>query len=63
MIPQWRINAFPEEIKCWDERDSPKRGWEKGSFVIHFAGAWAHMKREDPTGYLMEKYAKDIIWE
>ena len=62
VIPQWRINAFPEEIHCWDQRDEPQRGWEHGSFVIHFAGAWAHVKEEDPTGFLMKKYGGHIIW-
>jgi len=58
-IPQWKINAFPEEIKCWDKHG---RGWERGTFVVHFAGAWAHVKVEDPTGFLMRKYEKQIIW-
>lgn len=35
-IPQWKINAFPEEIMCWDKAG---KGWEKGTFVVHFAGA------------------------
>ena len=58
-IPQWKINAFPEEIKCWD---AARKGWERGMFVVHFAGAWAHVKRDDPTGFLMEKYEREIIW-
>jgi len=58
-IPQWKLNAFPEEIRCWDE---DQKGWEKGLFVVHFAGAWAHVKEEDPAGFLMNKYAKEIIW-
>ena len=58
-IPQWKINAFPEEIKCWDKHG---KGWERGMFVVHFAGAWAHVKEEDPTGFLMRKYEKQIIW-
>jgi mannan polymerase II complex MNN10 subunit len=53
MIPQWKINAFPEEIHCWDKSG---KGWEPGIFVIHFAGAWAHVKEDDPTGLLMRKY-------
>lgn len=57
-IPQWKINAFPEEIRCWDESD---RGWERGVFAVHFAGAWAHVKEEDPTGYLMRKYEGEIV--
>lgn len=58
-IPQWKINAFPDEIKCWDKYG---RGWERGMFVVHFAGAWAHVKEDDPTGFLMRKYENDIIW-
>lgn len=58
MIPQWKTNAFPEEIKCWDKDD---RGWEPGTFAIHFAGAWAHVKGEDPTGQLMRKYEGEIV--
>ncbi|KAG2000819.1 hypothetical protein GB937_010801 [Aspergillus fischeri] len=57
-IPQWRINAFPEEIGCYD---SHKKKWEKGMFVIHFAGAWAHVVEEDPTGHLMRKYESQIV--
>jgi mannan polymerase II complex MNN10 subunit len=58
MIPQKTMNAFPEEIRCQelatDER--PSGLWQPGDFVVHFAGAWAHVKEEDPTGYLMQKY-------
>jgi mannan polymerase II complex MNN10 subunit len=58
-IPQWKINAFPPEIECWDD---DKRSWQRGDFVIHFAGAWAHVKDiEDPRGYLMEKYRQEIV--
>ncbi|KAJ5812242.1 hypothetical protein N7474_008543 [Penicillium riverlandense] len=57
-IPQWTINAFPEEIGCYDTQ---KKKWEKGMFVIHFAGAWAHVSGEDPTGQLMRKYEPEII--
>ncbi len=53
-IPQWKINAFPEEIRCWD---GSERGWEPGVFTIHFAGAWAHVHVDDPTGFLMRKYS------
>lgn len=59
-IPQWKINAFPHEIGCPDEH---KRQWEKGMLVIHFAGAWAHVTGEDPTGYLMRRYEREIIWD
>lgn len=58
-VPQWKLNAFPKEIACFDESD---RVWEPGMFVLHFAGAWAHVKGEDPTGQLMEKYKGEIIW-
>jgi mannan polymerase II complex MNN10 subunit len=58
-IPQWKINAFPEEIKCWDKSG---KAWERGMFVVHFAGAWAHITEEDPRGFLMRKYERQIIW-
>ena len=58
-VPQWKINAFPKEIECWDKDN---RGWQRGDFVIHFAGAWAHVTdTEDPTGYLMRKYRSEIV--
>jgi len=59
MIPQRRINAFPAEIPCFDD----EKPWEPGEFLIHFAGAWAHVKEEDPAGFLMRKYEGEIIWE
>lgn len=59
VVSQWKMNAFPEEIQCYDEE---KRAWEDKMFVIHFAGAWAHVKGEDPTGYLMKKYEEYIKW-
>lgn len=58
-IPQWKINAFPSEIGCYDES---KIKWARGMLVVHFAGAWAHVKENDPTGFLMKKYERDIIW-
>jgi mannan polymerase II complex MNN10 subunit len=61
MIPQHAINAFPEEIRCWDQRY--KKPFEQGMFFIHFAGAWAHVKEDDPTGFLMQKYQHQIVYE
>ncbi|KAF2274278.1 uncharacterized protein EI97DRAFT_435366 [Westerdykella ornata] len=58
-IPQWKINAFPEEIKCYDGSGV---GWARGMLLVHFAGAWAHVEGEDPTGELMRKYEREIIW-
>ncbi|KAF2013091.1 glycosyltransferase family 34 protein [Aaosphaeria arxii CBS 175.79] len=58
-VPQWKLNAFPPEIACFDESN---RVWEHGTFVLHFAGAWAHVEGEDPTGQLMNKYGTEIIW-
>jgi mannan polymerase II complex MNN10 subunit len=58
-VPQWKLNAFPQEIACFDESHQV---WEHGTFVIHFAGAWAHVKGEDPTGQLMKKYEHEIMW-
>ncbi|CCG83139.1 Putative uncharacterized protein [Taphrina deformans PYCC 5710] len=59
IVPQWKINAFPEEIKCYD---SDHRPWEHGMFLAHFAGAWAYIKDEDPYGQLMRKYGASVIW-
>jgi mannan polymerase II complex MNN10 subunit len=59
VVPQWKLNAYPQEIACFDEA---KKVWEHGTFVVHFAGAWAHVKGDDPTGQLMEKYEREIIW-
>jgi mannan polymerase II complex MNN10 subunit len=59
VVPQWKLNAFPPEIKCTD--DSRLR-WAHGFFVVHFAGAWAHVRGDDPTGQLMNKYEHEIIW-
>ncbi|KAH7399353.1 galactosyl transferase GMA12/MNN10 family-domain-containing protein [Pyrenochaeta sp. MPI-SDFR-AT-0127] len=59
VVPQWKLNAFPKEIACFDESRQP---WERGTFILHFAGAWAHVKGDDPTGQLMKKYEGDIIW-
>jgi len=61
MVPQVTINGFPEEIKCYD---TTHQIWKPESFVLHFAGAWAHVKEvsEDHTGYLMKKYEHHIIW-
>lgn len=53
-VLQWKMNAFPKEIGCYDNRDPIP--WKPGMFLVHFAGAWAHVKEEDPTGVLMRKY-------
>ena len=58
VIKQWKMNAFPTEIPCYDDG---KTHWERGMFVVHFAGAWAHHKVDDPTGDLMRKYAKYVL--
>ena len=59
VMPQVKINAFPDEIACFDDEKKP---WDKEMLVVHFAGAWAHVKGEDPTGYLMKKYEPEIRW-
>jgi mannan polymerase II complex MNN10 subunit len=57
-VQQWKLNAFPEEIKCYDKDQKP---WARGMFVVHFAGAWAHLKdSKDPVGDLMQKYSPQI---
>lgn len=62
-IPQKKINAFPEDIPCWDKE---QKGWESGDLVVHFAGAFAHVKEEaakgDEVGWLMRKYKDKTIW-
>jgi mannan polymerase II complex MNN10 subunit len=58
-IPQYKLNAFPPEIKCYDKYG---KKWEVGTFVVHFAGAWAHLSEEDATGFLMRKYESQIMW-
>jgi mannan polymerase II complex MNN10 subunit len=59
-IPQWKINAYPEEITCLDKAN---RSWERGLFVMHFAGAGVYVKLEDgdAKGFLMRKYEAEII--
>ncbi|KAI4631871.1 uncharacterized protein J4E87_002578 [Alternaria ethzedia] len=59
VAPQSRLNAFPKDIPCFENEEGE---WKPGKFVLHFAGAWAHVKGEDPTGQLMKKYERDIIW-
>ncbi|RPA80480.1 hypothetical protein BJ508DRAFT_129948 [Ascobolus immersus RN42] len=60
-VPQYTINAFPPEIRCYDKHG---KAWEKGMFMVHFPGAWAHLKdQEDPYGFLMRKYAPLIVHE
>lgn len=57
-IPQTKINSFPKEIPCYD---SHSMAWSVGDFVVHFAGAWAHLEGyRDPTGMLMRKYAEYV---
>ncbi|KAF2727594.1 hypothetical protein EJ04DRAFT_505494 [Polyplosphaeria fusca] len=58
-VPQWKLNSFPQEIACFDES---RQVWEPGQLILHFAGAWAHVQGEDPTGQLMQKYEDDIMW-
>ncbi|KAF2196981.1 hypothetical protein GQ43DRAFT_382084 [Delitschia confertaspora ATCC 74209] len=58
-VPQFQLNAFPEEIGCYEGPNGEGK-WKVGAFVIHFAGAWAHVRGDDPTGQLMRKY-KDLV--
>ena len=57
-IPQWKINAYPKEILCYDEKEM---SWQNGMFVVHFPGAWAYVDGNDPVGQLMETYQKFIV--
>jgi len=65
MMPQKSVNAFPEEIECWEKNaEGMEVGkWERGDFVVHFAGAWAWVKEKDATGVLMQKYRGMVVWE
>ncbi|KAF2750920.1 glycosyltransferase family 34 protein [Sporormia fimetaria CBS 119925] len=58
-VQQQKLNAFPKEIACFDHESHE---WQPHDFVIHFAGAWAHVKGDDPTGQLMKKYEPWIKW-
>ncbi|ENI01152.1 glycosyltransferase family 34 protein [Bipolaris maydis ATCC 48331] len=59
VAPQSKLNAFPDEIKCYEDEHGQ---WEPGKFILHFAGAWAHVEGDDPTGQLMDKYKHEIMW-
>lgn len=58
MVPQWQANGFPEEIPCLEQKD---RSWREGDLLVHFAGAWAYVQDEDPTGSLMRKYSELVV--
>ncbi|CAK1362353.1 hypothetical protein CB0940_02383 [Cercospora beticola] len=53
-VKQYKMNAFPTEIHCHED----DRPWQEGDFMIHMAGAWAHVHEKDPTGLLLRKYAQ-----
>ena len=59
-IKQWKMNAFPAEVPCYDDE---QRKWEPGMFVLHVAGAWAHMPddKENAKNILIQKYANDVV--
>jgi mannan polymerase II complex MNN10 subunit len=59
-VPQRKLNAFPDEIHCYDDEAEP---WQQGDLLLHFAGAWAHVEGEDPTGVLMKKYERFGAWD
>lgn len=66
VVPQQKLNAFPEEIPCYEGGpDSAGTGkWRPGDFILHFAGAWAYLdKEDDPTGVLMRKYEGQVLYE
>jgi hypothetical protein len=33
-VPQFKLNSYPEEIRCLENRDRP---WKSGDWIIHFA--------------------------
>jgi hypothetical protein len=59
-MPQNSINAFPPEIRCYEDEGMV---WKKGDFAIHFAGAWVYVHEDDgdSTGWLMRKYEKMVV--
>jgi len=57
-LPQNSINAFPEEITCYEKGGGP---WARGMFAVHFAGAWAYVGGDDPYGALFRKYAGEVV--
>lgn len=57
IVPQKVMNAFPEEIKCYDESGPWKKGW----FLLHFAGAWAWVEGENPLGRMFERYEHEVV--
>jgi mannan polymerase II complex MNN10 subunit len=59
-LPQKKLNSFPEQIQCYDQDGEP---WSEGDLLLHFAGAWAHVEGEDPTGQLMKKYERFATWD
>jgi mannan polymerase II complex MNN10 subunit len=58
--PQWTMNAYPEEMPCYDEF---KRKWEPGMFVVHFAGAWVWITNvTDAKGELFNRYHRRVVY-
>jgi mannan polymerase II complex MNN10 subunit len=70
-IPQYMLNAYPEEIPCIEDS---KRPWRSGDWIIHFPvslpinylltgqGAWSVMKEsKDPFGVLLRRYWPRIV--
>jgi hypothetical protein len=33
-VPQWKFNAYPQELTCREDTDRP---WKRGDWIIHFA--------------------------
>jgi len=33
MVPQYKLNAYPDEIGCREDRSRP---WKEGDWIIHF---------------------------
>ncbi|KAK3081174.1 hypothetical protein LTS18_009429 [Coniosporium uncinatum] len=57
-LKQNTMNAFPEEITCYEKGGGP---WRKGMFAVHFAGAWAYVGGDDPYGTLFRKYEGEVV--
>ncbi|KXT07951.1 hypothetical protein AC579_3910 [Pseudocercospora musae] len=61
IVPQKWMNSYAEEINRFLDPKDEGRVWEKGDFVIHFAGAsWWLRENVDPVGELMRKYGEMV---
>lgn len=63
IVPQRWMNSYAEEVNQYLDPKDEGRVWERGDFVIHFAGAsWWLKEEEDPVGMLMRKYHEMVVY-